>query len=241
MGAVFTVAWKEFRGFLYSPLPYIFVCAFVLLMGAMFTLMVEPVATDTNVAMYSWFMWLPWAFCILIPALAMNLWPDELKSGTIEFLMSCPIKPWHMVVGKFLAGLVLIIVALAITLFIPNIVASYGDLDWGPTWGAYLGALLMGSAFLALGLFLGALCRDQVTAFVIALVVCLLLALLGTQLAMGMLPKGLQGAQEHISFTQRFNFMARGVIPLKDVLYFLLFSVCFLVLNVVVLECRKGK
>ncbi|HMS15435.1 MAG TPA: ABC transporter permease [Planctomycetota bacterium] len=241
MGLVFTIAWKEFRSFLTSPLAYIFVCIFLLMTGGIYYVFEHKVAFDANGALHGWFSKIPWAFAVLVPALAMKLWPDELKSGTIELLMSYPVRPWQVVVGKYVAGLMLLLGALALTLAVPMTIGDYGELDWGPAIGAYVGALLVGGAFLAMGLFFGALAKEQVTAFVLTLFFCLILAALGTQLARMLLPTALGPLQDHLSFTARFNYLARGVVPLADVLYFLLFTVAFLVLNVTVLECRKGK
>lgn len=241
MGLVCSITWKEFRSFLTSPLAYIFVCIFLLLTGGIYYIYENKVAFDSNTAVYGWFAKIPWAFAILVPALAMKLWPDELKSGTIELLMSYPVKSWQVVLGKFCAGLLLLACALLLTLFVPLTVAKYGNLDWGPTIGAYLASLLVGGAFLAMGLFFGALAKEQVTAFVLTLFFCLILAALGTLFARSLLPVSFGPVQEHLSFTSRFNYLARGVVPLADVLYFGIFAVVFLVLNVTVLECRKGK
>jgi ABC-2 type transport system permease protein len=241
MGVVFTIAWKEFRSLLTSPLAYIFVCIFLLMTGGIYYVFEHKLAFDTTGATFGWFSKIPWAFAILVPALAMKLWPDEIKSGTIELLMSYPVRPWQVVLGKFMGGMGLLKVALLLTVFVPLTISSYGDLDWGPVIGAYVASLLVGGAFLAMGLFFGALAKEQVTAFAITLFFCLILSALGTLYARLLLPPELAAVQEHLSFTTRFSYLARGVVPLADVLYFLLFGVVFLVLNVTVLECRKGK
>jgi ABC-2 type transport system permease protein len=244
MGVVFTIAWKEFRSFLNSPLAYIFLICFLGFLSMKFFITGTDQGTfwtGSQAELNQFFSLIPQAFVLLIPALSMKLWPDELKSGTIELLMTYPVKTWQVVMGKYLAGLYLIVLGLLLTLMTPLVVSDYGDLDWGPVMGAYLAALLLGGAFLAMGLFFGALFKEQVTAFIVTALLCGVLVLLGTTLNKLFIPQGLHAISEHLSFTNRFNYLGRGVVPLADVTYFVLFAVTFLVLNVTVVECRKGR
>ena len=248
MGVALTIGWKEFRSFLNSPLAYIFVIIFLLYLNGTFFLIgttrdgaLVSFWNLTQADMKDFFSLVPAAFAILIPALSMKLWPDELKSGTIELLLSYPVRAWQIVIGKFLAGMYMIVIALVLTLFVPFMIGEYGNLDWGPILGSYIGALLMGGAFLSLGLFFGALFSEQVTAFIVTALICALVVAVGTIMTNLNLPSGLQSITDHLSFTARCNYLARGVVPLSDVLYFLLFGATFLVLNVTVIECRKGK
>ena len=147
--------------------------------------------------------------------------------------------------GKFFAGWLLIAVTLAATLITPLTVQRYAmsasGLDWGPVWGAYAAGLLLGAAFLSVGLFAGALCREQVTAFIVALFVCGGLVFAGQKEVMLQVGDTAGEIFRQISFQTRFESMARGVIDIRDVAYFASFTGLFLVLNVVVLECRKAK
>lgn len=257
MGVVLTIAAKEFRGLAFSAVAYIFLLVFgLVLTGAWFGW-----GSDQGVTFFrleqlefgSFFSQMPLALAALVPALSMKLWPDEMKSGTIELLMSYPIRAWQIVLGKFLAGLLLILVALAITLVVPWVVSGYVDdsLDMGPILGAYLASILLGGAFLAMGLFFGALAREQVTAFIITALFCGALVLFGEPKIKLLLPEevsliGLVDLPVHamsdtLSFSTRFAFLGKGVVPYADVAYLALFGVLFLVLNVTVLECRKGK
>ncbi|MAG34309.1 MAG: ABC transporter permease [Deltaproteobacteria bacterium] len=250
MAASLTIAWKEFRSFLNSPLAYIFLILFVLILTIQFFVTGVQLGEFSGRTFWNagqadlevFFSLVPIAFVILVPALSMKLWPDELKSGTIELLMTYPLRSWQVVMGKYFAGLYLIAIALLLTLMTPLVVSDYGALDWGPVWGAYLASLLMGAAFLAMGLFFGALFREQVTAFIVTIIICFVLVVVGGGLLSRVnLPDALRGVMDAVSFTSRFNYLGRGVVPLADVLFFVLFAGTFLVLNVTVIECRKGK
>jgi ABC-2 type transport system permease protein len=243
VGAVFR---KELRGFFNSPLAYIFLVLFLLYLGGTFFFGNLSAGGFTGVqvkeaSLESFFAALPFAFVIVVPALAMKLWPDELKLGTIELLMSYPVKPSHVVLGKFFAGLVLLAIGLALTMITPLTVADYGALDWGPVWGSYLASILLGGAFLAAGLFAGALCREQVTAFILTLLFCGFLAMIGGKTFQATSDAGFAAWANRISFTNRFEDLAKGVIDLRDVTYFVSFAAAFLGLNVAVLEARKAK
>ena len=250
MSTTGTVFWKEFRGFVNTPLAYIFIVLFLVYLGWSYFVGSLTGGGFTGIqlkeaSLEAFFQGLPLAFVILVPALAMKLWPDELKLGTIELLMSYPVKPWQVVVGKFLSGWLLIAVTLAATLVTPLTVQKYAvadnGLDWGPVWGSYAASLLLGAAFLSVGLFAGALCREQVTAFIVSLFICGGLVLVGRQEVMLQVGDTLGEIFRLISFQTRFESMARGVIDLRDVVYFASFCALFLTLNVVVLECRKAR
>ena len=249
MMTVFRMAWKEFRGFLNSPVAYIFIILFVMaLSGTYFiwgyfgnTFFRQP-TTELD----GYFQLLPLAFVLLVPALSMKLWPDELKSGTIELLMSYPVKSWQLVLGKFVGGLYLITFALLCTLPTPMVVSDYGPLDWGPVLGAYLGALMLGGSFLAIGLFMGALCKEQVSAFILTAGVSLAFVILGTPYFITTLPQEIFGLRvvdvaNVLSFTTRFEHIGKGVLDLADLVFFTSTAALFLVLNITVIECRKGK
>jgi ABC-2 type transport system permease protein len=250
MGVAGTIFWKEFRGFINTPLAYIFVVLSLAFLGAAYFLGSITGGGFTGIqlkeaSLEAFFMNVPWAFVILVPALAMKLWPDELKLGTVELLMSYPVKPWQVVVGKFLSGWLLIAVTLAATLVTPLTVQKYAmaenGLDWGPVWGSYAASLLLGAAFLAVGLFAGALCREQVTAFIVSLFICGGLVAVGHREVLLQVGDFAGEVLRQVSFRTRFESMSRGVINLPDVGYFASFTALFLFLNVVVLECRKAK
>lgn len=251
---IFTIANKEFRSLLFSPLPWIFLIVFVLVLsGTWFLTGTRTIPTffaQNSSDLAGFFQTMPLALAALVPALAMKLWPDELKSGTIELLMSYPLRAWQIVLGKYLAGLYLVLIALGLTAIVPWTVAQYGEIDMGPMIGGYLASLLLGASFLSMGLFFGALAKEQVTAFIMTALFCAFFVVIGDTVTTFNVPRSLdllgltvdvQQLSEMLSFSSRFEYLGRGVVPLADVLYFAIFGATFLVLNVVVLECRKGK
>ncbi|MSR74465.1 MAG: hypothetical protein EXS14_03195 [Planctomycetes bacterium] len=240
-----TIAWKELRSFLNSPIAYIFLIAFTGWLAGSYFVWGKVGQGVTffsvgNTSLDVYFSLVPQAFVLLIPALAMRLWPDEIKSGTVELLMTYPVRSWEVVCGKFLAGIWLIALGLLFTLPVPWTVGAYGDLDWGPVWGAYIASLFLGGAFLSIGLFMGALCSEQVTAFIVTAAICLLFVLMGDTLINLFIPKGLHALSNALSFSSRFNYLGRGVVDVADTFYFGSVTAVFLMLNVTVLETRKG-
>ncbi len=249
MMTVSRIAWKEFRSFLNSPVAYIFVILFVMLLAGTYFIwgyFGNTFFRQSTTELGGYFHLLPLFFVLLVPALSMKLWPDELKSGTVEMLMSYPIKSWEVVLGKFMGGLYLIALALLCTLPTPIVVSDYGPLEWGPVMGAYLGGLLLGGAFLAIGLFMGALCKEQVSAFILTAGVSLAFVILGTPYFITTLPQEVLGLRvvdvaNVLSFTTRFEQFGKGVLDLADLVFFISTTALFLVLNITVIECRKGK
>jgi len=249
MKTALRIAGKEINGFRNSAEAYLFLILFVVtLSGSYFVwgffghTFFQEATTEMDVFFYL----LPWAFILLIPALSMKLWPDELKRGTIEVLLSYPVKSWQVVLGKFLGGLAVIVLALLCTVGAPIIVSGYGSIDWGPVVGAYLGGLLLGAAFLSVGLFMGALCKEQVSAFILTAFVCLLFVAIGASFIVQTVPEKILGIPfreigETLSFYSRFEHLGRGIVDLENVIYFLAVTTLFLVLNITVIECRKGK
>ena len=240
-----TIAWKELRSFLNSPIAYIFLIAFTAWMAGSYFVWGKVGQGVTffsvgNTALDVYFSLVPQAFVLLVPAMAMRLWPDELKSGTVELLLTYPVRSWQVVCGKFLAGLALIAIGLCFTLPVPLTVSGYGEMDWGPVIGAYIASLLVGGAFLSIGLFMGALCSEQVTAFIVTAGLCLLLVLIGDTLINLFIPRELHAFSNALSFSSRFTYLGRGVVDLADTFYFTSFTAVFLILNATVLETRKG-
>jgi len=141
MGSVLTLARKELRHLFLSPIAYAFMFVFVFFVTFMFFRIFFLVQQTT---MVSFFEWIPMAFSVVIPGITMRMWAEERKQGTIEFLLTSPIETWHIVLGKFLAGVTLVVLCMVLTLWVPVTVAKFGNLDPGPVWGGYLGAVLLG-------------------------------------------------------------------------------------------------
>lgn len=223
-----------------SPIAYAFLFVFVLFVTFMFfrTFFLYQV-----VSLNQFFEWFPLAYTIVIPGITMRTWAEERNQGTIEFLLTSPIETWQIVLAKFLSGLGLVALCLLLTIGVPLTVAGYGDLDPGPVWGGYLGALLMGGTCLAIGMFFSAFTRDQIVAFLLGVTVLLALVLLGFKLIQDeFAPGGTPGALARlISPTTHFESIRRGVVDIRDVWYFVGMSGLFLFLNTRAIDLRRWR
>lgn len=210
------VAAREMRAYFNSPIAYIVVCAFLLLAGWLYF---TPLFVAGTSSMRAFFAIAPILFVVFAPAVAMRLISEEVRSGTLELLTTMPVRDYEVIVGKFLAGLAVIASALAMTLFWALSVEAIGDLDWGPVVGGYVGLLLCAAALVAIGLMTSAWSRNQIVAFIVALVICLVLWLLDK--ITFFVPGALAGLVEYLSVDYHFRNIARGVIDTRDVLYYL--------------------
>ena len=234
-----TVYRKELKAYLVSPIPYVFLIIFTAFMAYMFFWYADGqffVRGKATLEM-GFFDLLPWVLVFLVPAISMRLWSEESRTGTLEQLMTLPVRTYSLVLGKFLAAWTLLLAALVLTLPIAITVSSLGDLDWGPVWGGYLGALLYGGALLALGVWISALTGHQIVAFLITLVVGV--ALIMIQFVGGTSKSGLAELFDQLSLATHYDSMERGVIDLRDLVYFLSVTGLFLYLNVQTVENRR--
>ena len=182
---------------------------------------------------------LPLLMVLLVPALTMRLWAEEEKQGTMEVLLTLPAHQHELVLGKFLASWALLGTGLALTFFLPVTVSFLGNLDWGPVIGGYVGALLLGGAYLAAGPFVSATTENQILAFILALVVCLGLYGLGTDAFAGLFPDRTSALLRSLGTGSRFQSIARGVIDLRDLVYYLSLTTLFLAASVAALRVRR--
>jgi ABC-2 type transport system permease protein len=233
---------RELRGYFSTPLAYVFLVIF--LFFSSFLTFQEGFFEARQASMRIFFSNLPLLFTFLVPAIAMRLWAEERRSNSIELLFTLPITARQAVLGKFFAAWSVIGLALALTAPMVFTVAYLGDPDPGPIATGYLGAVLMAGAYLGIGSFFSCLTRNQVIAFVLAVVVCALFLFAGSPAVLGalsgLLPIGLVEAAESLSFRSRFESMQRGVIALGDVAFFGLLAAGWLWANVVALEERKA-
>jgi ABC-2 type transport system permease protein len=182
---------------------------------------------------------IPLLMVLLVPALTMRLWAEEAKQGTLEILMTLPVRPFELVLGKFLASWALLGFGLLITAGLPVTVAMLGDLDWGPVAGGYLGALLLGGAYLAVGQFISATTENQILAFIMALVVCLALYAVGADAFASLFSDTTASVLRGLGTASRFRSIARGVIDLRDLIYYLSLTGFFLAASVGALRARR--
>ncbi len=244
MKTIMAIARRELRSAFSSLLAYIFLLIFLLAVVWDFF----PQLWQTRVATcHALFQSMPLLLLILIPPLTMRLWAEERRQKTLELLLSYPIQPAHAVLGKFFASFALVLLALLLTLGIPLTVAQFGDLDIGPVVGGYVAAALVGAAYLSIGLFVSSLCNSQILAFLLTLIVCGLLWFIGEDSFLNIADDYLLrwfGEAYREVFTglgigARFRSVARGVLDLRDMVYYLGLICFFLFLNVRTLALRK--
>jgi ABC-2 type transport system permease protein len=211
---------KEFRTYFVSPIAYIVISIFLLVTGWFFFTTFF-LYNQTNLR--NFFSLLPIIFSFVVPAVTMRLFSEELNVGSYEILLTMPVTFLDVVVGKFLSAVAFIAVMIAPTLSYPITVSFLGELDWGPVAGGYLGAVLLGASFSAIGLFASSLTRNQIIAFIIGMAICFSLVLVDKMLFF--LPQTLLGILSYLGADTHFQNISKGIIDSRDVLYFL--SVCF--------------
>ena len=214
---------KEFRTYFVSPIAYIVISIFLLVTGWFFfmTFFLFDQADLRN-----FFALLPIIFSFVVPAVTMRLFSEELNVGSYEILLTMPVTIRQVVLGKFLASLVFVAAMLVPTLAYPISVAFLGELDWGPVMGGYIGALLLGASFSAIGLFASSLTRNQIIAFITAMAICFSLTLIDKMLFF--LPQVLLGFLQYLGADFHFRNFSKGILDSRDILYFL--SVSFVAL-----------
>ncbi len=214
------VARKELAGFFASPVAYIFLGTFLVL--SLFVFFWAEAFFARNIAdVRPLFEWMPLLLIFLVAALTMRMWSEERRMGTLEYLLTLPVKPVEYLLGKFLAALALVALALVLTLPLPVTVSIIGPLDWGPVWGGYLAALFLGAAYISIGLFLSARSDNQIVSLIGTVLVCGLFYLLGSDLLTGFF--GNRGAEllKLLGSGSRFESITRGVIDARDLYYYL--------------------
>jgi ABC-2 type transport system permease protein len=212
---------KEFKTYFVSPIAYIVIAIFLLVTGWFFfaTFFLFDQASLRN-----FFSLLPVIFSFVIPAITMRLVSEELNIGSYEILMTMPVTFNDIILGKFLAAVTFVAAMLIPTFAYSITVATLGQIDWGPVIGGYIGAILLGAAFSAIGLFASALTRNQIIAFITAMTICFFLTLIDKMLFF--LPQSLLGILAYLGADFHFQNISKGIIDSRDVIYFL--SVCFL-------------
>jgi ABC-2 type transport system permease protein len=217
---------REFKAYFISPVAYIVISIFLLIIGWFF-FSTFFLSGQANLGRF--FALLPLTFAFIIPAVTMRLFSEEMNVGTYEILFTLPVTSRDIILGKFLAAVAFVGLMLAPTLLYPITTAFLGQLDWGPVIGGYMGALLLGASFCAVGLLASALTRNQVIAFIIGMTICFSLTLM-IDFVLYFLPDTLVKIFQYISANFHFKNIAKGVVDTRDILYFL--SVMFIALYV---------
>jgi len=234
---------RELASYFATPLAYVFLVIFLLLTGV-FTFNFGHFYERGQADLESFFAFHPWLYLFLIPALAMRLWAEERKSGSIELLMTLPVTLAQAVGGKFLAAWCFAGIGLALTFPIWLTVNYLGDPDNGTILTAYLGSFLMAGGYLAIGACLSAATRNQVIAFIFTIVICFVLTLSGhpfvLDLLRGWTPGALVDAVASLSFFTHFESIRKGVIDLRDIVFFALLIGLWLAASGIVLDMKKA-
>ncbi len=235
---------RELRSYFATPLAYVFILIFLVLAN-LFTFYMGGFYERGQADLAPFFNFHPWLYLFLIPAISMRLWAEERKSGSIELLMTQPITLWQAVLGKFFAAWGFTGLALALTFPIWITVNYLGSPDNGTILAAYVGSLLLAGAFLAIGSCTSALTRNQVIAFILAVVVCFIFLLAGFPLVLnvfsGWAPQALVDAVASLSFLRHFESISKGVIDIRDLLYFAMLIALFLLATAITLDVRKAE
>ena len=243
MSIVQAIFRRELRSYFATPIAYVFIVIFLMLMG-WFTFYLGSFYERGQADLTPFFSYHPWLYLFLVPALTMRLWAEERKTGSIELLLTLPVHTWQAVVGKYLAAWAFTTCALVLTFPIWITVNYLGDPDNGVILAAYLGSLLMAGGFLAVGAMISAATRNQVIAFVLTVVVCFGFLLAGFPLVLDIfsawLPQPVIDAIASVSFLTHFNSISKGVIDLRDLVYFALLISAFLYANSIVLRLKKA-
>jgi ABC-2 type transport system permease protein len=229
---------KELALFFASPLAWLFLLAFISI--ELFVFFWAEAFFARNIAdVRPLFQWMPLLLLFLAATLTMRLWSDERRSGTLEHILTSPQPLWHFIAGKFMACMLLLLLALTLTLPMPITVSLLAELDWGPVLSGYLAALLLGAAYLAMGLFVSSRTDNAIVALLGSVLLGLLFYLPGSSLLAGLVSADVAAVLGQFSTSSRFDAITRGVIDLRDLYFYLSLAAVFLVLNALMLERER--
>jgi len=243
MSPVSNVMRRELAGYFATPVAWVFIVIFLVMAGA-FTFYIGSFYDRGIADLDPFFTFHPWLYLFLVPAIAMRLWAEERRSGTVELLLTLPLTPWQAVLGKFLAAWLFVGVALLLTFPVWLTVNYLGNPDNGVIAAGYIGSWLMAGGFLAIGSCMSALTRNQVVAFILSVVVCFGFLISGLPMVMDLFsswaPQSMLDAIAEFSFLAHFATISRGVIDVRDLVYFALVIGVWLLANTIVLELKKA-
>ncbi|HLX60667.1 MAG TPA: ABC transporter permease subunit [Planctomycetota bacterium] len=240
MNATYSVFRRELLAYFKTPIGYVFMAFFLLVTNAFYSM---ELFSSGTADMRGFFGLLPLFFLFFVPAISMRLWSEERKLGTLEWLLTLPMNAWNAVLGKYFAGLAFIAITLLLSFPIPLFLKIYGNPDFGPIIGGYMGAMVLGMIYLAIGSFASSLTSDQIIAFVVGVTIGLIFFLMG-------IPQILDTIKEHVGagfaskvqlfgINSHFESISRGVVDIRDVLFAVSLSGVFLFLNYLVVDRRR--
>ncbi|WP_100643277.1 ABC transporter permease subunit [Alteromonas facilis] len=243
MSTVGIIFRREFASFFATPVAYVFITIFLMLSGV-FTFFIGQLYERGQADLLPFFNFHPWLYLFLVPAIAMRSWAEERRSGTIELLMTLPVTVSQAVLGKFLAAWAVLGLSLVLTFPLWLTVNYLGDPDNGIILAAYIGSWFMAGGFLAISMCMSAMTKNQVIAFILAVVVCFLFVLSGSSVVLdafqGWAPAWVLDTIASFSFLTHFEAMAKGVLALNDAGYFIIVVTIFLLANFIIIEQKKA-
>jgi ABC-2 type transport system permease protein len=244
MRNVLAIFRRELAGYFTTPLAYVFIVIFLVMAGVL-TFFVGNFFERGQADLQPFFAFHPWLYLVLIPALSMRLWAEERKSGTIELFLTLPIRMIEAVLGKFLAAWCFAGIALVLTFPLWLTVNYLGRPDNGVILAGYIGSWLMAGALLAVGACVSAITKNQIIAFVVTAALAFVFTVAGTPVVLGLLqgwaPEWLIVAVAQTSLVNHFDAITRGVIDLRDLVYFLSVMVAFLFANAILIDLEKAE
>jgi ABC-2 type transport system permease protein len=243
MSAMTAIYRRELRSYFSTPLAAVFIVIFLVMLSA-FTFYLGNFFQAGQADLQAFFLFHPWMYLLLVPALSMRLWAEERKSGSIELLLTLPVTVWQAVLGKFLAAWTLIGFALLLTFPMWLTVTWLGDPDHGVIVASYIGSWLLAGGFLAIGSAVSAATRSQAMAFVISMSLCFLFLLAGYPIVLSALqtalPQTLVDAFANLSFFSHFNAITRGILDLRDLTFFLINSAAWLFATLLIINFKRA-
>jgi len=239
MQTIMTICKKEFKAYFLSPIAYVFITVYLVVTNFLFF---QGFFLMNQADMRGYFSLLPWIFLFFVPAITMRIWAEEKKMKTLELLLTWPVRDLDVVIGKFLASFFFLAIAILLSITVPITIAILGKPDFGPIIGGYLGALLMGGAYLAIGLWISSLTENQIVAFIVGVVITFAMFIIGNQFVTMVLSgwaSFLVPIFNYMGLGNHFDSIGRGVVDSRDIIYYLLVIGFFLFLNVRSIESRK--
>ena len=245
MNGMLAIFKRELRSYFSTPLAYVFIVIFLLMSSLFaFSSLFGKLYENGQADLFGFFRYHPWLYLFLVPALSMRLWAEERKSGTIELLMTLPVTVGEAVVGKFLAAWAFAGIALALTFPVWITVNYLGDPDNGVIVASYLGSFLMCGVFLSVGACLSSITRNQVIAFVLTATMCFFMVFAGTEMVLGVIrlwaPQVVVDTISSMSVLSHYASIIKGVIDIRDIIYYVLMIGFWLYCNAVILDLKKS-
>ncbi len=243
MNGLISIYKRELTSYFVTPVAYVFIVIFLFMTGV-FTFYLGAFYESNQADLEPFFRFHPWLYLFLIPAISMRLWSDERKSGSIELLMTLPVSITDAVVAKYLAAWTFTAIALILTFPMWITVNYLGEPDNAVILASYIGSLIMAGGFLAIGSCISALTKSQVISFVISVVICFMFILSGFPMVLDLVeswaPQAVIDAIASFSFLTHFTSIKKGVIDMRDVIYFSALITFWLYVNVVIVENKKA-